>query len=612
MDNRESYYTTPDEIKSEQFFNYPRPKEHAYPYVKSGKPSNPVIRGWKVKFSAVALPLIPGLPAVFYKNAGWPKLKRVPGVKTVGATYDPTVIPVRREYDEDPRVYTDTKALPPAKAEGPGTFYSILDYHRDYKSGKTTPTAVVEALLPLILRDLDQPSIHSKAWLDTNVVFVKKAAAASTERWREGRPLGVLDGIPIGVKDEADMKGYYKKNLGSTMDMTNNLDETSWCVLKWEEQGAIVLGKLNMHEIGMDTSNNNPNHGTPINPYNTDYYSGGSSGGSASAVAAGLIPFSLGCDGGGSIRIPSSWCGIYGLKTTHGWVSTRPYQTRAKSTSVAGPMAANMVDLEVSWRVMAQPDPEDARSRQFPSPSKQFTTYPKRLGIYKEWFDRADPNVKETCQQAIDYFTTKLGYEVVDITVPHIKETQMAHALTILDEATFSMTESEIKKLTPPNQILINVGRQASISDFLAAQRLRTMLMEHVAYLFKKHPGLIIVTPATPNAGWAIDPADLKCGASNGNQSIRNMEYAWLANFAGLPSISMPVGYVAPIKGEGDIPIGLTGTGEWGSEDQLIEFGYEGEEWLRDGYKGGRQRPNEWVDVMKLLPKMEKGIRVVQ
>jgi Asp-tRNA(Asn)/Glu-tRNA(Gln) amidotransferase A subunit family amidase len=364
-------------------------------------------------------------------------------------------------------------------------------------------------------------------------------------------------------------------------------------------------------EIGMDTSNNNPHHGTPINPYNTEYYSGGSSGGSASAVGAGIIPFALGCDGGGSIRIPSSWCGIYGLKTSHGWVSLRPYASRAKSTGVTGPMAANMIDLEIAWRVMAQPDPEEENSRLFPLPTPQYITYPKRLGIYKAWFDRADDNVRETCQKAIDYYTSKLGYEVVEITIPHIKESQMAHALTILNEATANMDNHDITRLTPPNQILIHVGRQASVTDFLAAQSLRTMVMEHLAFLFKKHPGLIIVTPTTPNAGWPIHPPDLKHGASNGNQSIRNMEYAWLANFSGCPSISMPVGYVSPAKGDGDIPVGLMGMAEWGSEDQLLEFGYEGESYLREGVKGGRVRPAEWVDVLKLVPAMEKGIRVV-
>ncbi|KAF2436931.1 glutamyl-tRNA amidotransferas-like protein subunit A [Tothia fuscella] len=613
MDVRESYYTTPEEVlNSDRFYNYPQPKEHSYPYEPRKEPSNPVLRGLVVKLSAAILPRIPGLAGSFYKNAGWPKLKDVKGINGVGATYDPTVIPVRKEHDEDPRVYTDLKNLPEGKAMGEGSFYSILDYHRDYKAGKSTPNAVIEALLPLILRTVPNPSIHSKAWLDTNVSLVKKAAQASTQRWREGNQLGVLDGIPIGVKDEADLQGYYKKSMGSTMNTTNTLDETSWCVKKWEEQGAIVLGKLSMHEIGMDTSNNNPWHGTPINPYNAKYFPGGSSGGSASAVGAGIIPFALGCDGGGSIRIPSAWCGIYGLKTTHGWVSTRPYQTPAKSTSVAGPMAANMVDLEVAWRVMAQPDPEDALSRQFPHPIKENVTYPKRIGIYKHWFDRADPSVKATCQRAMDYYTTKLGYEIIDITIPHIHEAQLAHALTILNEATSTMTDPEIHSITAPNKILITVGRQASARDFLAAQRLRTIVMEHLAHLFKTHPGLIIVTPTTPNAGWPINPADLKYGASNGNQSIRNMEYVWLANFTGCPSISLPVGYVKAEAREGNVPVGLSGTGEWGSEDMLIEFGYEGEGFLREGVEGGRKRGEGWVDVMKLLPKGEKGIRFVQ
>jgi hypothetical protein len=247
-DYRESYYTTSEQLKSDQFYGYPRPKEHTFHYTPRGKPGNPVLRGFLVKFSAASLPIIPGLASIFYKNAGWPKLKDVEGAKEVGATYDPTVIPVRPgQSDEDPAVYTDPKLIPKPTSDLPTLFYSILDYHRDYQSGKTTPTAVVEALLPLIRRDVENPSIHSKAWLDTNLALVQAAAAASTERWKIGKEKGVLDGVPIGVKDEADLKGYFTKSLGSTLDFWNSLDQTSWCVAKWEEQGAIVLGKLNMH-----------------------------------------------------------------------------------------------------------------------------------------------------------------------------------------------------------------------------------------------------------------------------------------------------------------------------------------------------------------------------
>jgi Asp-tRNA(Asn)/Glu-tRNA(Gln) amidotransferase A subunit family amidase len=272
-------------------------------------------------------------------------------------------------------------------------------------------------------------------------------------------------------------------------------------------------------------------------------------------------------------------------------------------------MAANMIDLEVAWRTMAQPDPDHHISRQFPMPSRPSPEiiYPKRIGIDKKWFDRADAGVKAVCQKAVDYYRDTLGYEIIDISIPHLREAQMAHALTILNEVTSSIKRSDLKKLLPPNQILLTVGAKASCADFLAAQRIRTMVMEHLAFLFKKYPGLIIVTPTTPNAGWPIHKKDKKYGSSDGNRSIRNMEYVWLANFAGVPSISLPVGFVDPVQGEGKFPIGLMGAGEWGSEDQLLQFGYEGEKYLNEVYEGGRLKPKHWLDVFALVEEAAKG-----
>lgn len=114
-----------------------------------------------------------------------------------------------------------------------------------FLSRKLTPTAVVEALLPLI-----SPSgEHAVAFLQSKAEIVRAAAAASTERYAFGKSLGVLDGLPLAVKDEVDLKGY-ARTLGSKMDFTNEEDETAWCVRMWEEAGGIVLGKTNMHEVG--------------------------------------------------------------------------------------------------------------------------------------------------------------------------------------------------------------------------------------------------------------------------------------------------------------------------------------------------------------------------
>jgi Asp-tRNA(Asn)/Glu-tRNA(Gln) amidotransferase A subunit family amidase len=120
------------------------------------------------------------------------------------------------------------------------------------------------------------------------------------------------------------------------------LDKSDWPVQKWEEAGGIVLGKLNMHEIGADTTNNNPNWGTPKNPHNDQYYTGGSSGGAATAVSSGLIPVALGTDGGGSIRIPASFCGIYGLKPSHARLGHG-----GSTVTVAGPLAASIAALRL-------------------------------------------------------------------------------------------------------------------------------------------------------------------------------------------------------------------------------------------------------------------------
>lgn len=349
--------------------------------------------------------------------------------------------------------------------------------------------------------------------------------------------------------------------------------------------------------ISTDTTNNNPIWGTPLNPYNNSYYTGGSSGGVASAVGHGIIPFGIGSDGGGSVRIPSNYSGLYGLKTSHGRVSLSP-MVDSMSVVVRGPLASNMADLEISYRVLAQPNPANFPSSHFSPPKPLTGPRNKVIGICKPWFDRADPPVQEACNSALQYFQSELGYKVIDINIPLLQQGQLAHAMTILVEGVD--LKKSIWDLTPPNRILMSVARQTPTVDYLLAQRVRNMIMEHLSHLFQKYPGLVIVTPTTPNAGWPIEKADIACGMSNANMTLKNMEYVWLANFTGIPCIQFPVGYVEGIKGKGKVPIGMSAQGDWGSEDALIEFGYDGEKWLHHGYVGGKPRPDGWVDVLNL------------
>ena len=300
----------------------------------------------------------------------------------------------------------------------------------------------------------------------------------------------------------------------------------------------------------------------PLNPHNQGYYTGGSSGGSACSVAQGLCPIALGMDGGGSIRLPASFCGMYGLKTSHGRVSERAGPAKHwNSVGVAGPIASNVDDLALGYRVMAQPDLGARASAPFPSSLVKDPVGVasqggrKFLGVYHDWVDRSDPAVLDMFNQSVDYLVKSQGYEVVQITIPFVPEGQKAHALTILSEIRGSVSQADISKLTYANQLLLNVaGSHATAQDFLFAQRLRCLQMSHLQWLWEKYPGMLLVTPTTPCAGWKIKkPSDLTgYGVSDGDMSLRSMEYVFLANWTGNPAISCPMGYA-----EGDVPVGL-------------------------------------------------------
>lgn len=170
--------------------------------------------------------------------------------------YDPTVIPIA-----DSSARFNTGDVFPAGSHtttlenlSQKNYYSVADYHALYLSGEITPTAVAQAVLPLIRRDTSPQGEHSIAWFDSRVDLILAAAEASTLRYRNRRPIGILDGIPTGIKDEYDVDGY-RTCLGSKNDYTpeplRGQSITHWCVKKLQEAGAINLGKLSMNEFGL-------------------------------------------------------------------------------------------------------------------------------------------------------------------------------------------------------------------------------------------------------------------------------------------------------------------------------------------------------------------------
>lgn len=569
-----------------------------------------------------SVPFFKSVQSILWNNAelgAAASLERKGALKNIVPCFDPTVVPLSppvKGSSQAPTTYDPFSTLTTSQSqhdsESTTLFYSVSDYVTAYKSGKTTPTKVIEKVLEVISTD-PLKAYYFNSLVSREIILAE--AAASTERYKTGNPLP-LDGVPLAVKDEIDVKGLPTTH-GLSSEQTARRAKgkgapatyTSFCVQKLLDAGMIFLGKTNMPELGLDPSGDNPHWGTPSNPFNPDYYTGGSSSGSAACVSAGLVPIAVGSDGGGSIRIPSAFTGIWGIKPSHGRVSTHPSPCYAPSVVVVGPLAATINDLELGYRVMATPEEgnefDSSPSALFSPPGRIPVPSQKVLGICIPWLDPCDSQVRSVFESSVRLLQRK-GYQVVNITLPYLNANHAAHRQVIMSELASMVCSvgADIAGLTPYTKILTSVSSRTTSYDFISANRLRTQMMEHLSHLFTAHPGLIILTPTTPRAGLRIPSgAGIKgtAGLCDGGSASSSMTYVYLANWTGCPSINMPCGYVEVGSSDGgketrEIPIGLMGTSEWGSEDLLLRLGHDWD----DIWGSQIQRGKGWVDVLGL------------
>jgi Asp-tRNA(Asn)/Glu-tRNA(Gln) amidotransferase A subunit family amidase len=281
------------------------------------------------------------------------------------------------------------------------------------------------------------------------------------------------------------------------------------------------------------------------------------------------------------------------------------------SCCVTGPIAASVADLTIAYRLMAQPNPLDPKQAAF-SPSIPPSLAPpstKIIAVDRSWWSDADAPVLAACDAALAHYRDTLGYTVLDISLPYLRESRLAHALICIAEMYQDLvgsfpdaTGSPLSLAGPANRLLLSVASQTPAADYLAANRLRALLMSHLAALFAAHPGLLLASPTTSLLGWRRDPGDDACGLSDNNVGLRNMRYVFLANISGCPAVTAPVGYAAPPEGDarGRLPIGMMAMGEWGAEEQLLEWAGEAERYLQDKVEGGRVVPEGWVDAFEV------------
>ncbi len=454
-------------------------------------------------------------------------------------------------------------------------FASVFDFAKAYRDGTTTPEVVAKNVLTAIRRS-DKGDTPLKAFIAVNEDDVMRQARESTIRIKAGKALSIFDGVPVAVKDELDMTPY-PSTVGTAFLGKSPAKEDSTVVARLRSAGALLIGKTNMHEIGINVTGLNPVHGTTRNPYNPNHFTGGSSSGSATAVAAGFVPVAIGADGGGSIRIPSAFCGLVGLKATFARVSEFGAAPLDWSVAHIGPIAGSASDAALTYALIAGPDPKDPTSLHQPLPSLEGWDNKNlkglKLGIYWPWFRHADAETVAACEAMLKEYE-KMGCEIVEIAIPDLEANRIAHSVTILTEMAQAMNatyDKHHKEHALDVRINLALARQFKATDYLISQRIRTRIINHFNNAFKLAD--VILTPTTGVTAPEIKKGALPDGESDLSTTIEIMRFATAANLTGLPAITFPVGYTQ--KG---LPIGLQVMGKAWDESTLLRMALAAEQ----------------------------------
>jgi len=454
-------------------------------------------------------------------------------------------------------------------------FASTRDYADAYRSGTTTPIKVAELTLDAI-EDRNIGGTGINAFIACQHDDVLAQARASTERWKAGKPLSIFDGVPVAVKDEMDMIPY-GTTFGTGFLGKTQVSEDSTVVARMRAGGAMLLGKVNMNEIGIGVTGLNVHHGTPRNPYNPGHFSGGSSSGSGVSVAAGLCPAAISADGGGSIRIPASFCGAVGIKATFGRISD--YNSRALCWTVAhnGPIAATAEDAALTYAILAGPDPKDPHTLNQPPVTLNGFDNLKlsdlKIGIFTPWFEHACPETVAACRSLVESFKD-MGAKVSEIEIPDLEANRISLIITIGTEMhaalsrEYSAQRPDFGLDVRTNLALIS---NFTAADYVRAQRVRTRTINN----FKRALDAVdlILSPTTGCPAPPIPADALEKGESDLTTLTEIMRFTPAANMTGLPAISFPAGYTTS-----GLPIGCQAIGRAWEEHLLLRLAHAAEQ----------------------------------
>ena len=408
--------------------------------------------------------------------------------------------------------------------------------------------------------------------------------------YKEG---GVLSGIPVAVKDNISTKGI-PTTCGSKILEGYVPPYDAHAVAMIKEAGAVIVGKTNMDEFGMGTTTENSAYFPTTNPCDRTCVPGGSSGGSAAAIASGMVPMALGSDTGGSIRCPAAFCGIVGLKPTYGRVSRFGLIAYSNSLEQIGPMAKNVTDVSKLMEVISKPDIYDSTAYNRPyvhTPSAQIKG--KKIAVPKEYFgEGVDGKVADCVRGAISKLE-EMGAEIIDCSIPSMKYALAAYYVTCTSEASSNLSRFDGVRFGPKVEMKRSwhdeyrdyrgerfgeeVQRRILLGTFAlsAGYYGKYYAKAQVARSNIRNDFLRVLNEADLIAGPTMPNTAFKIGEKSSNPLEMYLADILTvpANLAGVPAISVPCGKV------GGMPVGLQIIGRHCDEESVVDaaFAYEQE-----------------------------------
>ncbi len=488
------------------------------------------------------------------------------------------------------------------------TRLTIAEARTKLRTREFTASELTEAYLAAI--DRANPALN--AYIAVTHDTSRAMAKASDARLAAGEG-GALEGIPLGIKDLFATEGVHTQACSHVLDGFKPRYESTVTANLWAD-GAVMLGKLNMDEFAMGSSNETSYYGPVVNPWraegsNLDLVPGGSSGGSAAAVSAFLCAGATATDTGGSIRQPAAFTGTVGIKPTYGRCSRWGIVAFASSLDQAGPIARDVRDAAILLKSMASVDAKDTTSVDRPVPDYEAalgrSVRGMKVGIPKEYrVDGMPAEIEALWQKGIAWLKDA-GAEIVDISLPHTKYALPAYYIVAPAEASSNLARYDGVRygLRVPGKDIVDMYEQSRAAGFgrevkrrimigtyvlsagyydayyLRAQKVRTLIKRDFELAFEAGVD-VILTPATPSAAFGLADEDMKADPV---KMYLNDVFTVTVNMAGLPGIAVPAG----LDSRG-LPLGLQLIGRPFDEETLFQTAHVIEQ------AAGRFKPEPW------------------